>query len=101
MIYIIIGDEEFLIKEKAKEIVANLQKDSSVNVEYINGENITYQELLNQISNLSLFNEKKISYVENFFSNFNKKNKKKDIGNFYASLKHLIHNTELIFIELP
>tara|TARA_Y100001970_G_scaffold45230_1_gene56691 strand:+ start:17638 stop:18621 length:984 start_codon:yes stop_codon:yes gene_type:complete len=101
MVYIITGDEEFLIKEKAKEIVTNLQKDSSVNVEYINGENITYQELLNQISNLSLFNEKKISYVENFFTNFNKKNKKKDINNFYASLKHLIHNTELIFIELP
>tara|TARA_Y100001970_G_scaffold253095_1_gene327501 strand:- start:4337 stop:5320 length:984 start_codon:yes stop_codon:yes gene_type:complete len=101
MIYIITGDEEFLIKEKAKELVVNLQKDSQVNVEYINGANITYQELLNQISNVSLFNEKKISYIENFFLNFNKKNKKNDINIFYENLNHLIHNAELIFIELP
>ena len=101
MIYIITGDEEFLIKEKAKELIDNLNQESQLNVDHINGENINYQELLNQISNLSLFDEKKISYIENFFSNFNKKNKKKDIGNFYASLKHLIHNTELIFVELP
>ena len=101
MIYIITGDEEFLIKEKAKELIDNLNQESQLNVDHINGENINYQELLNQISNLSLFDEKKISYIENFFSNFNKKNKKKDIDNFYASLKHLIHNTELIFVELP
>ena len=97
MIYIITGDEEFLIKEKAKELIDNLNQESQLNVDHINGEIINYQELLNQISNLSLFDEKKISYIENFFSNFNKKNKKKDIDNFYASLKHLIHNTELIF----
>ena len=101
MIYIITGDEEFLIKEKAKELIDNLNQESQLNVDHINGENINYQELLNQISNLSLFDEKKISYIENFFSNFNKKNKKKDIDNFYASLKHLIQNTELIFVELP
>tara|TARA_B110000014_G_C20126440_1_gene600505 strand:- start:5336 stop:6319 length:984 start_codon:yes stop_codon:yes gene_type:complete len=101
MIYIITGDEEFLIKEKSKELIDNLNQESQLNVDYINGANINYQELLNQISNLSLFDEKKISYIENFFSNFNKKNKKKDIDNFYASLKHLIQNTELIFVELP
>ena len=101
MIYIISGDEEFLIKEKAKELVINLQKNSEVDVERINGSNITYQELLNQISNVSLFNEKKISYIENFFLNFNKKNKKNDINIFYENLSHLINNVELIFIELP
>ncbi|MAX11396.1 MAG: DNA polymerase III subunit delta [Chloroflexi bacterium] len=101
MIYIITGDEEFLIKEKSKELIDNLNQESQLNVDHINGANINYQELLNQISNLSLFDEKKISYIENFFSNFNKKNKKKDIDNFYASLKHLIQNTELIFVELP
>ena len=101
MIYIITGDEEFLIKEKSKELIDNLNQESQLNVDHINGANINYQELLNQISNLSLFDEKKISYIENFFSNFIKKNKKKDIDNFYASLKHLIQNTELIFVELP
>ena len=101
MIYIITGDEEFLIKEKSKELIDNLNQESQLNVDHINGANINYQELLNQISNLSLFDEKKISYIENFFSNFNKKNKKKDIDNFYTSLKHLIQNTELIFVELP
>tara|TARA_B100001142_G_scaffold69767_1_gene69969 strand:+ start:65039 stop:66022 length:984 start_codon:yes stop_codon:yes gene_type:complete len=101
MIYIITGDEEFLIKEKSKELIDKLNQESQLNIDHINGANINYQELLNQISNLSLFDEKKISYIENFFSNFNKKNKKKDIDNFYASLKHLIQNTELIFVELP
>ena len=54
MIYIITGDEEFLIKEKAKELIDNLNQESQLNVDHINGENINYQELLNQISNTFL-----------------------------------------------
>ena len=70
MIYIITGDEEFLIKEKAKELIDNLNQESQLNVDHINGENINYQELLNQISNLSLFDEKKNKLHRKLFFKF-------------------------------
>ena len=87
MIYILLGNDEFLIKEKLKELLSNIQQANEINIDYINGEKITYQQLLSQLSNLSLFNEKKISFVENFFSNFNKTKKAKDIDDFYLQLK--------------
>ena len=42
MIYIITGDEEFLIKEKSKELIDNLNQESQLNVDHINGANINF-----------------------------------------------------------
>ena len=45
MIYIITGDEEFLIKEKSKELIDNLNQESQLNVDQ--GTQDKYQGFLN------------------------------------------------------
>ncbi|MDG1989862.1 MAG: DNA polymerase III subunit delta [Dehalococcoidia bacterium] len=101
MIYIVVGNEEFLIKEKAKSIILDTEIIDNLNVDRIDAEKLKFHELLSNLNTLSLFNEQKISVVENFFSNFNKKNKKDDLKKFYDQLLEIPSNSIVIFTEYP
>jgi DNA polymerase III delta subunit len=101
MIYIVLGNEEFLIKEKSKSLVLDIDIKSEINVEHIEGGKLKVQELLYSLNALSLFNEQKISIVENFFSSFSKNNKKSDLNKFYNQLLEIPSNSIVIFTEYP
>ena len=101
MIHIIIGSEEFLIKEKVKDIFQEIAINKDTNLNIIEGKKIESKVLISKLANMSLFDEKKISLVENYFANFNGIKKSAIITKLFQELTDITIKSEIIFAEYP
>ncbi|PZC40936.1 MAG: DNA polymerase III, delta subunit [Chloroflexi bacterium] len=101
MIHIIIGSEEFLIKEKVRDIFQEIKINTDANLNIIEGKKIDSKVLISKLANMSLFDDKKISLVENYFTNFNGIKKATIITKLFQELANITIKSEIIFAEYP
>lgn len=83
MIYLLYGEEYFLLKEKIEEIKSKLNVDNiiSIDFDYSNIHNI-----LNEVCYIDLFNSKKLLIVNNFTFKKLKEDDEKDLIKYFNNL---------------
>lgn len=100
MIYLFYGTEEYLIKKEVQKIQQEFQIDS-INTSNYDLTNSILNDIVEDASTLSLFDDKKMIIVENsyiFSATTSKKNIEQDVSVLENYLEHLNENTILIFI---
>jgi len=71
MIIFLYGQDSYRSRQKLNEIVEHYKKiqKSGLNLKYLNGETLNLEDLQNEISQPSIFSEKKMIIINNVFSN--------------------------------
>jgi DNA polymerase-3 subunit delta len=65
MLIFLYGADNYRLRQKLKEIIIRYK-----NLEFLNGKNLNFQDFINKIQQPSIFREKKLIILFDFFSNF-------------------------------
>lgn len=93
MLYFIFGSDNYLAKEKVKEIV---QDKAGFELQKIGAEKISIDELSSKIKSASLFSPQRILIIENLSLN----EKQKEISDYLKEQKEILNSQNDIFIFL-
>ncbi len=83
MIYLLYGEEYFLLKEKIEEIKSKLNVDNIISIDF---DYSNIQNILNEVCYIDLFNTKKLLIVNNFTFKKLKEEDEKDLIKYFDNL---------------
>jgi len=92
MIIFLYGSDTYRSRRKLNEIIEEYKRihKSGLNLKYFNGENLNFQDFINEIKSVSMFSEKKLVILTNTAKN------EKFKGCFLAELKKFISSEDAI-----
>ena len=99
-IYLISGDNDFLIEERIKELknILLTGENSQIDIEQINENNVDLEKVLIALNTPSMFTKKKLVYIKDFYLFKNKeKEPNADEKRIIIELKNILPNTFIIF----
>lgn len=92
MIILLYGEDTYREKEKLGEIMEEHKRKhkSGLNLRYLEGKSISFEDLRNEMLGISMFKEKKLIVVMNPFSNSKLKDDLLDKGNVFIPLENVL-----------
>ena len=92
MIILLYGKDTYRSKNRLNELKKEykLKNESGINERFLDGKNLNFEDLKNEVLGLSFFNEKKLILIENAFSNKTLKEKIKEKGKEFLNLENII-----------
>ncbi|MDD4358593.1 MAG: DNA polymerase III subunit delta [Candidatus Pacebacteria bacterium] len=92
MVILIYGKDTYRSKERLNELKEEykLKNESGINERFLDGKNLTFEDLKNEVLGLSFFNEKKLIIIENAFSNKSLKEDIKEKGKGFLDSENII-----------
>ena len=92
MIILLYGKDTYRSKNRLNELKKEykLKNESGINERFLDGKNLNFEDLKNEVLGLSFFNEKKLILIENAFSNKTLKEKIKEKGKEFLNSENII-----------
>ena len=92
MIILIYGKDTYRSKNRLSELREEyrLKNESGINERFLDGKNLSFNDLKNEVLGLSFFNEKKLLIIENAFANKNLKEDIKEKGKEFLDSENII-----------
>lgn len=92
MIILIYGKDTYRSKNRLSELGEEyrLKNESGINERFLDGKNLSFNDLKNEVLGLSFFNEKKLLIIENAFANKNLKEDIKEKGKEFLDSENII-----------
>lgn len=92
MIILIYGKDTYRSKNRLSELREEyrLKNESGINERFLDGKNLSFNDLKNEVLGLSFFNEKKLLIIENAFANKSLKEDIKEKGKEFLDSENII-----------